>query len=184
LVPRSPKLKPVSALAYAAPITGSASLSIYAPTGEYKVGELANLGLNYWTADPVIGAAYVNAETGFNFGVYSGITFNTENSDTNYKSGSMFHIEASVQQMLPLGKGLVTLGVDGFYWQQVSGDSGSGAKSDFKGRTMGIGPVVSYVLPVNETDTWIVEAKWLPESNVEKRVKGDFVWVKVIYQFQ
>ena len=75
-------------------------------------------------------------------------------------------------------------GVDGFYWQQVSGDSGSGAKCDFKGRTMGIGPVISYVLPVNKTDTWVFEAKWLPESNVEKRIKGDYLWVKVIYQFE
>ena len=161
----------------------TASLSIYAPTGEYNVGQLANLGLNYWTADPTVGAAYSNPETGLNFGVYSGITFNTENNDTDYDSGSMFHIEASIQQVLPLGKGFLTLGIDGFYWKQVTADGGAGAKRDFKGQTMGIGPVVSYILPV-DSNTLVFEAKWLPESNVEKRIKGDYLWFKLVYQFE
>ncbi len=161
----------------------TASLSIYAPTGSYKAGNLANLGLNYWTADPVVGVAYSNQETGFNFGAYMGLTFNSENSATDYKSGSMFHLEASVQQLFPLGPGYMGLGVDAFYFQQVSGDSGAGAKRDFKGRTMGIGPVINYILPVG-TDNWVFEAKWLPESNTENRLKGDYVWAKVVYQFE
>ena len=161
----------------------TASLSIYAPTGEYNVGELAQLGLNYWTADPMIGAQYSNPETGFNFGINTGMTFNTENNDTNYDSGSMFHIEATIQQILPVGKGYLTLGLDAFYWQQVTDDSGAGAKFDFKGRTMGIGPVVSYILPV-DSNTLVFEAKWLPESNVEKRIKGDYLWFKLVYQFE
>jgi len=38
------------------------------------------------------------------------------------------------------------VGANFFYYQQVSGDSGSGAiLGDFKGRTVGIGPVLSYI---------------------------------------
>jgi len=48
---------------------------------------------------------------------------------------------------------------------------------------MGIGPVIGYILPVG-TDNWVFEAKWLPESNVENRLEGDYVWVKVVYQFE
>ena len=161
----------------------SASLSVYAPTGDYNAGDLANLGLNYWTADPVVNVAYSNPETGFNFNAFMGVTFNSENSATDYKSGSMFHLEGSIQQLLPVGPGYLALGVDAFYFEQVSGDSGSGAKRDFKGRTKGIGPVIGYVLPVG-TDNWVFEAKWLPESNVENRLEGDYVWVKVVYQFE
>jgi hypothetical protein len=35
---------------------------------------------------------------------------------------------------------------EGFYYEQISGDSGSDALlGDFEGRTLGVGPVVSYV---------------------------------------
>ncbi|RLA48980.1 MAG: hypothetical protein DRQ98_14300 [Gammaproteobacteria bacterium] len=49
-----------------------------------NTGNLADLGLNYWTADPNFGVAYSNEETGFTFGVYVGVTFNAENSATDY----------------------------------------------------------------------------------------------------
>jgi len=159
------------------------SLSIYAPTGEYQEGELANVGLNYWTVDPTLSVAYSNQETGFNFHIYSGVTFNSENTDTDYSSGSLFHLESSIQQLLPLGNGYLALGVDAFYFEQISGDSGSGASNDFKGRTMGIGPVVNYILPVG-SDNWVFEAKWLPETNTKNRLEGDYFWVKVVYQFK
>jgi len=161
----------------------TASLSIYAPTGDYKKGDIANTGMNYWTADPVVSAYYSNAETGFNFSVFTGITFNSENNATDYKSGSLFHIESSIQQLFPLGKGYIGLGLDAFYFEQIEGDSGSGAIRDFKGRTMGIGPVVNYILPVG-TDNWVFEAKWLPETNTKHRLEGDYLWVKLVYQFE
>lgn len=160
----------------------SASLSVYAPTGDYNAGDVANLGLNYWTVDPTVGVIYANEKTGFNASVYTGITFNSENSATDYKSGSMFHLEASVQQLLPLGPGFIGLGADAFFFQQVSSDSGSGARSSFKGETSGIGPVVNYILPYNDK-TWVFEAKWLPELNTENRLEGDFIWLKAVCQF-
>ena len=161
----------------------TASLSIYAPTGDYKADSLANLGLNYWTLEPVVGAAYSNEATGFNFGIYTGITFNSENSATDYKSGSMFHIEGSIQQLFPFGDGFAGIGLDAFYFEQLSADSGSGAIRDFKGRTVGIGPVINYILPMG-SDSLVLEAKWLPESNTVNRLKGDYFWAKVVYQFQ
>jgi hypothetical protein len=161
----------------------TASLAVYAPTGDYTAGALANLGLNYWTIDPTVGIAYNNPETGLNFGAYTGITFNTENSATNYDSGSMFHLEGSVQQLLPLGKGYMGLGLAAFFFQQVTGDSGAGARRDFKGKTAGIRPVINYILPAG-SDNWVFEAKWLPELSTKNRLKGDFYWVKLVYQFQ
>lgn len=159
-----------------------AMLPIYAPTGDYEVGRLANQGLNYWTFDPTVGAAYGNEQTGFNFGAHVGVTFNTENDDTNYESGSVLHAEVSVQQLLPLGKGFVGLGVNGFLYEQISADSGSGATRDFKGRSLGIGPVLDYILPT-ESGTWVFEAKWLPELDTKNRLEGDYFWVKAAWQF-
>lgn len=161
----------------------SALLSVYAPTGEYNVGSLANVGRNYWTFDPTFQVSYNNAKTGINAAVFTGVTLNTENDDTDYQSGAAFHIDASVQQLLPVGPGFVSVGFNAFYYDQFDGDSGSGAKlGDFKGRTMGIGPALGYILPCGE-NTFVAEARWLPELDVRRRLEGDFFWLKLVYQF-
>ncbi len=158
-------------------------VSVYAPTGDYEVGQLANPGLNYWTADPTVGVAYNNEETGFNFAFYTGVTFNSENDDTDYTSGSAIHAEVSVQQLLPLGKGFVGFGVNGFLYEQISGDSGHGATlGDFKGHSLGIGPALSYVLP-SEFGMGMIEVRWLPELDTDNRLEGDYLWIKALWQF-
>jgi len=161
----------------------NAFLKVYAPTGDFDEGSLANAGLNYWTFEPTVGVSYSNPETGFNWALHGGVTFNTENSDTNYQSGSVIHLDASAQQMLPLGPGLLTLGLNGFYYEQVSGDSGSGATlGGFEGRSLGVGPVVGYILPMGD-DTLLVEARWVPELDTSNRIEGDYFWLKVAWQF-
>ena len=161
-----------------------ALLSVYAPTGDYDEGDLANAGLNYWTFEPTVGIAYNNAENGFNLALHAGVTINTENDKTDYRSGSVMHVEAGIQQLLPLGPGYVSLGANGFIYEQVSGDSGSGATlGDFKGRSMGIGPALGYVLPVEENSTFLVEVRWLPELDTKNRLEGDYFWLKFAYQF-
>jgi len=130
-----------------------------------------------------VGAAYGNPDTGFNFAVYGGMTFNTENSATNYDSGSVVHLESSVQQLLPLGSGFFGIGLNAFIYQQVTGDSGEGAKlGDFKGRSLGIGPALTYILPTN-SGTGVLELRWLPELDTDKRLEGDWVWLKAVWQF-
>jgi hypothetical protein len=161
----------------------NALLPIYAPTGQYEKGRLANPGLNYWTFDPTIGVSYNNAKTGLNAAAYAGIGFNTENNATNYKSGSVFHLDGSVQQLLPVGPGFLGIGAEAFYIDQVSGDSGGNALlGDFKGRTSGLGPVLTYILP-RGTETLVAELRWLHETNVKNRLEGDYIWLKVVYQF-
>ncbi len=76
-------------------------LPIYTPTGSYQVGRLGNTGLNHWTFDPIVGAAYSNAKSGFNASAHLGYAMNTENNATSYKSGNVLHVDASVRQDLP-----------------------------------------------------------------------------------
>lgn len=161
----------------------NAMFSIYAPSGEYKAGQLANTGLNYWSFDPTVGASYNNDKNGFNAALYVGTTFNTENPDTNYESGAMLHLDGSVQQLLPLGSGYVGIGAEVFLLDQIQGDSGSGARlGDFKGQSWGIGPVLTYLEPIGE-ENLVVEARWLPEIETENEPEGDYVYLKLVYQF-
>jgi hypothetical protein len=158
-------------------------LPIYAPTGSYKVGRLGNTGLNYWTFDPIVGVSYNNAKSGFNAAAHLGYAINTENGDTQYKSGNVLHLDASVQQIFPLGSGLANIGAEAWYFDQVTCDSGAGATLGcFKGRTAGIGPVLGYIQPIGQ-QRMIFELKWLPELDTKNRLNGDFIWFKMVYKF-
>jgi len=155
-------------------------LGIYAPSGDYDVGQLANLGKNYWTFEPAMSVSWLSSKIGLEVSAFAGLDFSTRNDKTDYQSGNVFHLDATVAEHLPLGKlGVIGIGANAFYYQQISGDSGTGAVlGEFEGRTVGVGPVLSFITKVGGKDL-VAEVKWLPELDVEKRVKGDMVWVKL-----
>jgi hypothetical protein len=158
-------------------------LGIYAPTGEYEQGRLANVGKNYWTFEPGVMASWLSSKIGTEVSLYTGVDFNTENQDANYTSGTSLHLDLTVAQHLPLLGGFVGVGANGFYYQQLTGDSGSGALlGDFEGKTVGVGPVLSYVRQIGKTQL-LAEVKWLPELDVDKRLEGDYVWFKFGFMF-
>jgi hypothetical protein len=160
------------------------NFSIYAPTGEFEAGRLANVGKNFWTFEPSANISYLSTTNGIEATAFAGIDFNTENTDTDYQSGEAFHLDVTLAQHLPLFGGIAGIGANGFYYQQLTGDSGSGAVlGSFKGQTLGVGPVVSYVYRI-EGATFLSEVKWLPELAVENRLKGDGVFVKVGFSAQ
>jgi hypothetical protein len=161
----------------------NALVPIVAPTGSYKTDSLANPGLNDWSFDPTVGVSYDNDKTGFNAAVYAGLEVNTTNQDTDYRSGTLLHFDGSVQQLFSAGAGFLGIGAEAFYLNQVSGDSGRGARlGDFKGHPIGVGPLLTSVLPLAK-DTLVAELRWLTEMSVTRRLDGDHVWRKFIYQF-
>ena len=158
-------------------------MPVYAPTGSYEVGRLGNTGLNYWTFDPIVGVAYSNAKSGLSGAIHMGYAINTENNATSYKSGDILHVDASIQQILPLGSGFANIGAEAWYFDQVTCDSGSGATLGcFKGRTAGIGPVLGYIQPIGK-EKLLFEFKWLPELETKNRLNGDYLWFKMVYTF-
>jgi hypothetical protein len=152
---------------------------IYAPTGDYDKGKLANVGKNYWTFEPAVSLSYISSKIGLEMSAFAGMDFNTKNHKTDYRSGTQFHLDFTVAEHLPLFGGIIGLGANAFYYQQITGDSGSGASlGDFKGRTLGIGPVLSYATKIWKKDL-VAEVKWLPDIEVKKRPKGDYIWFKL-----
>jgi hypothetical protein len=155
-------------------------LGTYAPTGDYEKGRLANVGKNYWTFEPMVSVSWLSSKIGTEVSAYAGLDFSTRNDATDYQSGDVFHLDVTVAQHVPLGKlGAVGLGANVFYYQQFTGDSGSGAVlGGFEGRTVGVGPVLSLITKLGKTQL-AAEVKWLPELDVKNRIKGDYVWFKV-----
>jgi hypothetical protein len=52
------------------------------------------------------------------------VTFNFENTETNYRTGNEFHFEWAIGREIATG---LVLGIVGYDYRQLSGDSGSGA---------------------------------------------------------
>ncbi|ARN73512.1 SphA family protein [Oceanicoccus sagamiensis] len=153
-------------------------IGLYAPTGDYKVGRLANTGKNYWTIEPTVGFMYFSPDNGREASVFIGVDFNEENSDTDYKTGTQVHMDATFAQHFPLAGGTFGLGLGAYYYEQVEGDSGDGAVfGSFKGKTTGLGPVLSYVDNAFGRK-WISEFRWLKEHDVKNRLKGDILYLK------
>ena len=97
---------------------------------EFKLqkGQLANPGKNHWMFDTLLGVSYLSHKTGTEFTLFAGYGISTENPGTTCRNGDIFYLESTLQQYLPLSKQtLIGGGVNGFYFQQVTGDSGSGA---------------------------------------------------------
>jgi hypothetical protein len=154
-------------------------LGIYTPTGDYDEDELANVGKNYWTFEPMVSLSYISSKIGLELSAFAGMDFNTKNQKTDYQTGTQFHFDLTAAEHLPLFGGIIGAGANFFYYQQISGDSGSGAiLGDFKGRTVGIGPVLSYITKLWGKDL-VAELKWLPEIKVKNRLEGDYIWFKL-----
>lgn len=154
---------------------------IYAPSGSFKKSDLANIGRNYWTFEPSAGASYLSTSFGLEVTAFAGFDFNTKNDTTEYQTGDQFHLDGTIAEHLPLPLlgGFIGAGVNGYFYQQISGDSGTGAKlGSFEGMTTGIGPIVSYAYQLGDFDI-AGEAKWLPELGVDNRLNGNTIWVKL-----
>jgi hypothetical protein len=158
-------------------------VSVYAPTGEYVRGQIANVGKNYWTVSPAAYISYVSTKFGLEATGFVGIDLNTTNEKTDYRTGKQLHFDGTIAQHLPLFGGFAGVGANGFYYKQITPDSGSGALlGSFESYTAGVGPLVNYTRKIGGVDA-VIEVKWLPEMDVKRRLKGDFVWVKAAVVF-
>ncbi len=147
-------------------------LGIYAPTGK-----------NFWTVEPTAAIIYFGQKNGIEASLFFGLDFNTENEDTNYRSGTQVHLDGTLAQHFPLWGGFAGGGLTGFWYRQISGDSGNGANfGDFKARANGIGPVLSYASKVAGRDI-IAELKWLHEFENKNRLEGDTIFLKILAKF-
>ncbi|QSX34207.1 transporter [Shewanella avicenniae] len=146
------------------------ALEVTAPTGEYNMTRFANPGRNYWVFTPVFVATYLN--NGFEASAKFMYDFNGKNDDTDYKSGQEFHFDYAVGYHL----NNLTLGVAGYYYQQLTGDKQNGQKylDGYKGKAFAIGPAVKF----DTAAGYSVELRYQTEVSTENKPEGDKFWLK------
>ena len=94
------------------------------PVGDYDPESLANLGTNHWSGDAGAGYTYLNSERKQEFSATLGFTYNFENADTNYQNGIDGHLDFAASHFV---SPTCHVGVAGYAYVQLSGDSGEGA---------------------------------------------------------
>ena len=94
------------------------------------------------------GYTYFDPKTGHEFSVVGGLTYNFMNHNQQYQNGIDFHLDGAASQFVSKN---VQIRIAGYFFQQLTGDSGPGAKlGDFKGRVAGIGPQIGFLFPMGE----------------------------------
>ena len=145
------------------------------PVGAYNSDRLANLGIGHGAIDAGGGYTYFNPATGREASTVVGFTYNFENPDTDYQSGVDFHIDWGSAQFL---NEHFFVGAVGYYYQQITGDSGDGAVlGDFKSRVAGIGPQVGYLFPIGDKLQGAFSAKAYWEFAAQNRPEGWNMWL-------
>jgi hypothetical protein len=145
------------------------------PSGTYNANRLANLSFGWVAVDGGAGYTYFDPKTGHEFSVVGGLTYNFMNRDLQYQNGIDFHVDWAASQFVSKN---VQLGIAGYFFQQLTGDSGPGAKlGDFKGRVAGVGPQIGFLFPLGKEHQGYVNLKAYKDFAAENRPEGYTSWV-------
>jgi hypothetical protein len=141
------------------------------PIGYWEKGDVTNMGFNRWAADLTGAVTYLDMKTGVELSAAAGFTFNGDNQDTGYKTGTEFHIEGAAMQHFSK---TFAVGLQGYFYQQVTGDSGPGTQflGDFEGRVIALGPGVDFSFNLGSTHV-SGNLRYFHEFDVENRLEGD-----------
>ena len=118
------------------------------PVGALQSERLANLGIGHQALDAGGGYTYFNPQTGYEFSSVVGLTYNFENTHTQYQNGVDLHWDMGASRFVTKEW---QIGAVGYVYQQLSCDSGAGDRVGcFKSRVMGIGPQIGHIFQVGE----------------------------------
>jgi hypothetical protein len=146
------------------------------PIGFWERGNLANTGFNHWGMDNAAAFTWLDPKVGLELSAMAGFTYNWENTATDYKSGTEFHLEYAAVQNFSKH---FAVGINGYFYDQVTGDSGAGAKlGSFKGRVAAIGPVMNLNFQVAKLPV-SASLKYFREFDAKNRLEGNAGYVTI-----
>jgi hypothetical protein len=137
--------------------------------GAYDSQRLSNLGIGHAAIDGGAGYTYLDNTTGREFSAVAGVTYNWENTHTNYKNGIDSHLDWAASQFLSANW---QVGIAGYVYYQLTGDSGSGDRvGAFKSRIAAIGPELGYAFKINQQAAYF-NLRAYKEFWAQNRVEG------------
>jgi hypothetical protein len=74
------------------------SALVNVPIGPWSKNSISNLSFNHWGLDTTTAVTWLDPKIGFEISVAPGFTFNWENPDTDFKTGTEFHVEFALLQ--------------------------------------------------------------------------------------
>ncbi len=144
------------------------------PVGAYDSTRLSNIGLGHGAIDAGGGYTYFNPQAGQELSAVVGLTYNFTNPATNYQSGIDWHLDWGASQFVSKQ---VSIGAVGYFYDQLSGDSGSGDRiGSFESRVIGIGPQIAFLFPVGQMQGYL-NVKGYEEFDAQNRPEGWNAWV-------
>jgi hypothetical protein len=155
-----------------------ASTLLNIPVGQYDPGQLVNLSFHRWAGDVSWAATWHDEKAGWDVSGKAGVTFNGTNTDTQYTTGTELHLEAAVAKAVAKG---FWIGGQGYYFDQLTGDSGPGAKlGPFKGRVAGLGATASHDFVLSRIPGTI-RLRGMTEFDVRNRLQGRSAWLEISF---
>ncbi|HET6788326.1 MAG TPA: transporter, partial [Aquabacterium sp.] len=143
------------------------------PTGEYDKDLAVNPGFGkFYTFRPSVQYGFIG--DGWDVGARAVLSFNSRNTETDYRSGNMFNLDFALMKFVTED---LRLGLQGYVVQQFSKDTSDNATEqaaiDAEGgrkmRVYGLGPALAWVVNGGEM---MVEGKVIKEFNARNRAEG------------
>lgn len=141
----------------------------FLPVGDYEKGALANVANHRAAADFNGALTWLDPAIGLDVSVAAGLTTSATNTATDYRTGNEFHVEGAITQNF---NPQFSLGLVGYYYDQLTGDSGAGASlGAFKGRVAALGGSAGYNFKIGDIPV-STRAKLYREFDVQNRLHG------------
>jgi hypothetical protein len=157
-------------------VQGSGLVNV--PVGDYRDRGLANLSFHRWAGDASLAVTWKDPQVGWDISGKAGFTFNGTNPSTQYTTGTEFHIEGAVQKTLSKRW---SLGAQMYYYDQVTGDSGLGAKlGPFEGQVVGVGGTAAYSFTIGHTPVSL-RGRVMTEFDAVNRLEGTSCWLDLSF---
>ncbi len=150
---------------------------VFVPTGGYSKNKIANMGQNHFALETDVGFTWLNTKIGTEVSAMTGITTNFTNHKNHYRSGAGWHTDFFLGQYLTPK---MQIGLSGYWFYQLTPDSGSGSKAlgGFRGHVLGLGPSISYEFDIKGLPV-IVNARYFKETHARNYLKGETFYLTV-----
>jgi hypothetical protein len=155
----------------------SLGFGVWMPTENFNMQNPTWAGLGYWDYMFTAGATwYPDAEKKFSLSVLNRYEINAQQDDTGLTPGQVYTLEGGIGYAVSK---IVTVGASGYYQQQTTVNTGSGANPAL-GWVSGIGPEIATFFPSAMLG---VSLRYAYEFVAENRLQGHTVMLTVTKRF-